>query len=121
MRPQAMLSMPTTWTWGAGRVAAEGMHDRHARVAERLGEAGRQGRGGDDHAVDRILPQHPHRVGGIGFVAEVDQQGPQPPVLQPAGEEVEHLEEQRVVEVVRDSPISFVRPVVSDEASAFGL
>ena len=60
-------------------------------ILERLGKILWQSGRGDDNPVNRILPQHPHRILGHLFVGEVEQQGAQSPVLKPTGEEIEDL------------------------------
>ena len=86
------------------RRAPKGMHHRQACVLERLGKAGRQGGRGHDHPIHRILPQHLDRRGRVRRIAQVDQQRPQPTVLQTPGEKIKHLKDQRVVKVVDDQP-----------------
>jgi hypothetical protein len=53
-------------------------------------------------AVDRVLAQQRQRVLRVGLIGEIDQQRAQPALLQAAGEQVEHFEKDRVVEVVGD-------------------
>ena len=50
-------------------VPPEGVDHGQARGAERLGKAGGQGGGRDDHPVHRILSQHPHRGGRVRRIA----------------------------------------------------
>ena len=53
---------------GLPRGPSKGMHHRDPRIAKGAGKTIGQVRGCDNDALDRILPQHLHRTGGVGFV-----------------------------------------------------
>ena len=99
-------------------VFAEGMDDGDSRLAERRGEGDGQGRRGDDDAVDAVLPEQIHRLLRLGFLCQVDDQRPEPAILQLAGEQVEDVQENRVLKIVgyeADQLRAFCRQAPGDQ------